>query len=1139
MRTAFRTALPRLAVILPLLLWGCSDGLFSPPPSPGPTPPPPPGGKILDRMEDDFQGAVDWTGLSFSGGNWTTQARNDRPTGDHLVYTNTDTSSQPHMAVWDQAHLQNNTFGAGFEVLARTGEAHWMGVILNYQSDGSYYLFRVQPVTSLWDLQRISPSGDQIIAGGKAEDEGNIIQPNEYIRIRLAWSRFVPDLLKAIVVSPTMGVHELASVSLSQPLTGGGVGVYCDADGVFFDDARATGPLPIQEKPQITVHADQLPKGGFSDRVFGANLIWRGDINGMDNQIYDERLYQSSIAGWFGLLDRVSPAGVTSTRYPGGLESSYFYWKHGVGPVSSRCNPGNLYAEDTISVGTDEFLRFTEELGGDAVITINPQHFSLPIGDPEVAQYAADWVEYCNAPNNGTNPGGGVDFAALRAFHGHEAPYGVPYWEIGNEIAGLTTTQLAGIIRSVSGATRRIDPGIQLGFQDHMFTPPYNQDPFGPSARDYYTNPQGTGILDLAGNDFSFWQTHPYGPALVEIGPAFFQNGATITVSHTFYEPGAYLFTLRGFCSSPTAEPVRSYRYGTLNVKLNGNTVWFFEVDSVSERAWSQEIIIPAAGTYTLTIEGDNLIQNRVIYVTDTLTVMHQDSGDTDKVDLTNSIEVYGIQQATAPTVDYVFFGLFTDYYAGKAVCPTEWNTTMGFYDAPNDLKWALDNAGYLNVFFRNDVPVSSFWDLTSSSLLVGLIEGVPERYPDPRLRPTAYVYQLYKEMLTGQRLEVSTDSSPFYLRGIDGLRLGVVGNLVNLRIPYLTAMAGLSSAGDVLSLIVINRHPSLPLEADLALDGFTPDENGTVSVINAPSIATNNERATCPDPGNCVATLTSSWSGAASDFSYVFPAHSITAFTFLQPGTPSQPPSAPTNLSAEEDNRDVLLEWSPSSTGRVEGYNLYRSRWAEGPYGNRINTTPITSTQYTDKNLDPAVTYYYAVRAQDADGRESPNSGKAAARIPGDLPVTYIPAGVAMLTGEPDGNIRALDRGDYWMQQPLEGDTFFRVSSVLGSTDWYLAFQISEDPESVSAMAIYFQAIYSRGGTQAFLLFNHANGTWDPVQTQALESGLIVRYMEALTDPEFVREHISEDGEVFVRITAPLGGSFTCYADYCAVSVK
>src|SRR5690606_26762999 len=37
------------------------------------------------------------------------------------------------------------------------------------------------------------------------------------------------------------------------------------------------------------------------------------------------------------------------------------------------------------------------------------------------------------APNDGSNPGGGTDWAAVRAKNGHPEPYNIRYWEFGNE----------------------------------------------------------------------------------------------------------------------------------------------------------------------------------------------------------------------------------------------------------------------------------------------------------------------------------------------------------------------------------------------------------------------------------------------------------------------------------------------------------------------------------------------------------------------------------------------------------------------------------------------------------------------------------------------------------------------------------
>ena len=48
-------------------------------------------------------------------------------------------------------------------------------------------------------------------------------------------------------------------------------------------------------------------------------------------------------------------------------------------------------------------------------------------------QDAADLVEYLNAPQ-GSHPNGGTAWADVRAKNGHPEPYGIRYFEIGNEM---------------------------------------------------------------------------------------------------------------------------------------------------------------------------------------------------------------------------------------------------------------------------------------------------------------------------------------------------------------------------------------------------------------------------------------------------------------------------------------------------------------------------------------------------------------------------------------------------------------------------------------------------------------------------------------------------------------------------------
>jgi len=76
-----------------------------------------------------------------------------------------------------------------------------------------------------------------------------------------------------------------------------------------------------------------------------------------------------------------------------------------------------------------------------------------------------------------------------------------------------------------------------------------------------------------------------------------------------------------------------------------------------------------------------------------------------------------------------------------------------------------------------------------------------------------------------------------------------------------------------------------------------------------------------------------------------------------------------------------VNLTWDPS-TSSVFGYYAYRAQNQYGPY-TRLNSTPITTTHYTDISIQPGQTYFYWVTAVDANTLESPFSDTVLAIIP------------------------------------------------------------------------------------------------------------------------------------------------------------
>lgn len=110
-------------------------------------------------------------------------------------------------------------------------------------------------------------------------------------------------------------------------------------------------------------------------------------------------------------------------RFPGGCAADCYEWKDGVGSRDKRPSKINRHwgGVEQNQFGTDEFMEFCRVIQCDPLICVN-----FGSSTPEEA---ADWVEYCN---------GSIDtyYGRMRAENGHPRPYGVKYWEIGNEVFG-------------------------------------------------------------------------------------------------------------------------------------------------------------------------------------------------------------------------------------------------------------------------------------------------------------------------------------------------------------------------------------------------------------------------------------------------------------------------------------------------------------------------------------------------------------------------------------------------------------------------------------------------------------------------------------------------------------------------------
>lgn len=142
-------------------------------------------------------------------------------------------------------------------------------------------------------------------------------------------------------------------------------------------------------------------------------------------------------------------------RWPGGNFVSSYHWIDGVGPKEDRPRRPELawLGEESNQFGTDEFLDWCSEIGCEP-------YFCLNMGTGTLDEALA-WIEYCNSSKN-------TYYANLRRKNGHEEPYNVKYWGLGNEVWGpwqvgqMTMEDYAKKAAEWAKAIKLLDPNVEL-----------------------------------------------------------------------------------------------------------------------------------------------------------------------------------------------------------------------------------------------------------------------------------------------------------------------------------------------------------------------------------------------------------------------------------------------------------------------------------------------------------------------------------------------------------------------------------------------------------------------------------------------------------------------------------------------------
>lgn len=155
------------------------------------------------------------------------------------------------------------------------------------------------------------------------------------------------------------------------------------------------------------------------------------------------------------VLDLVRELGVTTVRYPGGNFVSGYRWEDGIGPQDERPRRLDLawHSTETNEFGLDEFMEWTRAAGIEPMMAVNLGTRGL--------EEALDLLEYTNVP-------AGTALADRRAANGHEAPYGVTMWCLGNEMDGpwqlghRDAAEYGELAARTGAGMLQIDPSLEL-----------------------------------------------------------------------------------------------------------------------------------------------------------------------------------------------------------------------------------------------------------------------------------------------------------------------------------------------------------------------------------------------------------------------------------------------------------------------------------------------------------------------------------------------------------------------------------------------------------------------------------------------------------------------------------------------------
>jgi alpha-N-arabinofuranosidase len=253
----------------------------------------------------------------------------------------------------------------------------------------------------------------------------------------------------------------------------------------FADNVATAAEASADAVPdaQVVVTIDTAaPSKPYSPMLFG------GFIEHFHRQIYggvfepgsplsDENGFRKDVVAAMKELN------LSVVRWPGGCFVSGYHWKDGVGKARKPVPDPVWGVTDPNTFGTDEFIQWCRLVGCEPYICTNAGN-----GTPEEMK---QWVEYCNATEG--------EYAELRKANGHEKPFNVKYWSIGNEnygwweIGRKTPEKWGPLVHQCAELMRGVDLDIELAAAAWLDKREWNLP-----------------LLKAAGQDLNYMAVHQY-----------------------------------------------------------------------------------------------------------------------------------------------------------------------------------------------------------------------------------------------------------------------------------------------------------------------------------------------------------------------------------------------------------------------------------------------------------------------------------------------------------------------------------------------------------------------------------------------------------------------------------------------------